>query len=113
FFLRSFSNLSNKGALGLIASNSIAEGGTREVGLEQLKNKGAIIYSARNAEAWPGSANVVTSRVHIYKGAWSNERRLNACLVDYISPYLTSRDNWEPVKLQSNGGLVHQGNVTL
>ncbi|MCE1003809.1 MULTISPECIES: Eco57I restriction-modification methylase domain-containing protein [unclassified Pseudomonas] len=113
FFLRSALVLKPSGVMGLIASNSIAEGGTREVGLEQLKNRGFLICAATSSEVWPGSANVVTSRVHLVKGEWLGERVLNGEKVAYISPYLTSRDNLEPVKISENRGCVHQGSVLL
>ncbi|WP_273166714.1 DNA methyltransferase [Marinobacter sp.] len=113
FFLRSASLLKNSKTMGMIASNSISEGGTREVGLEQLKKNGFEIYQAINSEIWPGSANVVTSRVYLIKGAWLGEKILNGDKVEYISPYLTSRDNWEPVKLTEATGRVYQGSVLL
>lgn len=113
FFLRAGVCVKPGGFIGLIASNSIAEGGTREVGLEQMKNLGFDIYRAYGSEVWPGAANVVTSRVYLRKGTWTASRVLNKKVVEYISPYLTHRNNWEPVKLSRNGGIVHQGNVTL
>lgn len=113
FFLRSEALLQKNKCIGMIACNSIAEGGNRVVGLEQLKVKGLEIYQAVSSDVWPGSANVVTSRVCIYKGKWCGERILNETPVSYISSYLTNRDNWAPKKLPTNGGIVHQGNVTL
>lgn len=113
FFLRASVIVGQDRYFGLIASNSIAEGGTREVGLEQLKNQSFDIYKAYSSEMWPGAANVVTSRVYLRKGPWADNKILNGKIVEYISPYLTHRDNWEPVKLGKNGGIVHQGNVTL
>ena len=113
FFLRSGSLVSSSMYIGLIASNSIGEGGTREVGLEQLKKRGFNIFRAESSEIWPGNANVVTSRVHLVNGLWSGDRNLNSRVVDYISPYLTDRDNWEPVKLEESRGLVFQGSVLL
>ena len=50
--------------------NTIAEGDTREVGLEKLINSGASIFAAYPDEPWPGDAAVVTSRLHINKGDW-------------------------------------------
>ena len=113
FFLRSGSLIRKPGMVGLIASNSISEGGTREVGLEQLKSNGFDIFHARSSEIWPGKANVVTSRVHLTNAKWKGEKILNQEIVRYISPYLTNRDNWEPVKLNKSSGLVHQGSVLL
>jgi hypothetical protein len=113
FFLRAETLLQDNKCIGMIACNSIAEGGNRVVGLDQLIKKGSEIYHAVSSDVWPGSANVVTSRICIYKGRWSGERILNESPVSYISSYLTNRDNWKPKKLLCNGGIVHQGNVTL
>ena len=113
FFLRAASILKKSRVLGMIASNSISEGGTREVGLEQLKKNGFVIYQAINSEVWPGSANVVTSRVYISNGNWLGEKILNGSVVEYISPYLTSRENLKPVKLGNTARRVYQGSVLL
>jgi len=113
FFLRSATLLGKEKVMGLIASNSIAEGGTREVGLEQIKRIGLEIYNATSSEIWPGSANVVTSRVHLINGPWRGKKVLNGHAVKYISPYLTNRENWEPVKLPECSGRVFQGSVLL
>lgn len=113
FFLQSVLLAKNNRCIGLIASKSISEGGTREVGLEQIKNSGCSIFNAKTSEVWPGAANVVTSRVHIYKGIWGGNKKLNNENVVHISAYLSSRNNVEPVKLQQMRGLVFQGSVLL
>jgi hypothetical protein len=113
FFTRSSALLSVKGIFGLLAVNTIAEGDTRDVGLAQLEKMGVSTIAAYADEPWPGSANVVTSRVHAYKGNWIGSRRLNNQPVDYISPYLTSRQVWSPVKLMTNKNLAFQGSVVL
>lgn len=113
FFLRASSLVRKNGCFGLISSNSISEGGTREVGLEQIKGNGFEIIRAKSGDVWPGAANVVTSRVCVCRGSWGGVKILNGETVNYISPYLSTRDNWEPVKLQRNSGLVMQGTVLL
>ena len=113
FLLRAAQLTRSEGTCGLITSNSIAEGGTREVGLENLRTQGCTIYRAISRQAWPGKANVVTSQVYVCKGVWAGIRKLDGRQVDSISAFLTNRDNWEPVKLAENAGLVHQGNVLL
>ena len=113
FFLRIAEVLGVERTTGLIASNSIAEGGTREVGLERIRSTGSTIYRAVSGQVWPGKANVVTSQVYIFKGLWAGLRLLDGKAVTSISAYLTDRDNWEPVKLAVNRGRVHQGSVLL
>src|SRR5690606_8102180 len=69
FFLRAYENLSNGGTLGLIATNTIAQGGTREVGLDYIHERGGVIYRAENDHPWPGSAAVAVNVVHIRRGS--------------------------------------------
>ena len=67
FFRRSFVILRSGGALGLIATNTIAQGDTRSTGLRFICNNGGIIYNATRRYKWPGLAAVVVSVVHILK----------------------------------------------
>ncbi|HFD87384.1 MAG TPA: hypothetical protein ENJ35_06895 [Gammaproteobacteria bacterium] len=113
FFLQVARLCGSMKTFGLIASNSIAEGDTRDVGLEQLVSKSMDIYHAIRSELWPGSANVATSRIHLYKGPWKGKRILDSAVVERISSSLTERDNWNPEKLISNKGLGFQGSVIL
>ena len=52
FFLRSTALLGD-GGIGLIATNTISEGDTREVGLQQLVDHGWSIVRAVKSEPWP------------------------------------------------------------
>ncbi|HDR9192163.1 TPA: ATP phosphoribosyltransferase regulatory subunit, partial [Burkholderia vietnamiensis] len=63
FFMRAWTLLRDGGGFGLLAVNTIAEGDTRQVGLEAMVSAGAIIHAAYPNESWPGKAAVVTSRV--------------------------------------------------
>jgi hypothetical protein len=67
FFRRSFTILRSGGALGLIATNTIAQGDTRSTGLRFICNNGGVIYNATRRYKWPGLAAVVVSVVHIWK----------------------------------------------
>lgn len=98
---------------GLIASNSIAEGDTRDIGLQRLIADHHTVFRAVRSEIWPGAANVATSRVYMYAGKWSGPKYLDGQQVSYISASLSERDNWLPVKLKSNKGIAFQGSVIL
>jgi hypothetical protein len=113
FFLRVATLCRSNSSFGLIASNSIAEGDTRDVGLRQILAKGGVIYHAIRSEIWPGAANVATSRVHIFSGIWHGQKSLDRKPVAHISASLTERANWAPVKLKSNVGIAYQGSVIL
>ena len=111
FFRRAFDTLRDEGCLGLLATNTIAEGDTRQGGLEWLLKHGATIYAAWPNQPWPGSAAVVTSRVHIYKGDWHATRSLLGCPVRHISAYLSSQEDWSPKRLKSNEGKAYIGSL--
>lgn len=65
FFLRAQSLLRQGGTLGLIATNTIAQGDTREVGLDQMVASDFTITRAIQSRTWPAtSANLE------YAGVW-------------------------------------------
>src|SRR5690606_17332614 len=72
FFRRAFGLRGAHGTIGLIATNTIAQGDTRASGLERLVAEGAVIYDATATMQWPGAAAVAVALVHIAKGATSN-----------------------------------------
>jgi very-short-patch-repair endonuclease len=69
FFRRGFTLLRSGGTLGLIATNTIAQGDTRSTGLRFICNNGGMIYNATRRYKWPGLAAVVVSLVHMMKVA--------------------------------------------
>jgi hypothetical protein len=114
FFLQCHALLRPGGIFGLLAVNTIAEGDTRTVGLERLLGSGgATIVSAYPNEAWPGSAAVVTSRVHLARGSWQGEITLNGQPVNYVSAFLSDQEEWTPEKLKANEGKSFQGSIIL
>jgi hypothetical protein len=113
FFLRAWSLLREGGGFGLLAVNTIAEGDTRQVGLEAIVGAGAVIHAAYPNEPWPGKAAVVTSRVHVHKGEWSGERSLLGRPAPFISAFLSDREEWSPERLKANEGLAYQGSIVL
>ncbi len=113
FFLQSFENLRIAGTLGLIATNSIAQGDTRDVGLDFIVQKGNIIF-ATSSTSWPGSAAVIVSLVVVMKGRWDSDRNLNGKLVGFISSFLDEavKDTF-PYVLRSNDKKSHMGTNVL
>lgn len=113
FYLRAFDLLRQGGDFGLLAVNTIAEGDTRQVGLERLVGeKGAVIYAAYPNEPWPGKAAVVTSRVHVRKGEWKNAATLSGRKVTFVSAFLSDQEEWTPKQLKANAGKAFQGCIT-
>ncbi|MBB3571129.1 ATP phosphoribosyltransferase regulatory subunit [Rhizobium sp. BK491] len=113
FFLRVYSLLRDEGGFGLLAVNTVAEGDTRQVGLETMVSGGAAIHAAYPNEPWPGKAAVVTSRVHIHKGEWHGGRSLLGRPTSFISAFLSDHEEWSPKRLKANEGITFQGSIVL
>ena len=63
FFLRALSLISHQGNLGLIATNSIAQGKSREVGLDRMVDDGFVITRSIQSRPWQASATLEYSAV--------------------------------------------------
>ena len=113
FFLRASQLLRPGGTFGLLAVNTIAEGDTRQVGLEALLPQGIALFAARPNFEWPGAAAVVASAVHGMLGTWSGMRRINGKVVPTISAFLSAEDEWSPKPLLVNAGKSFQGSIVL
>lgn len=111
FFRRAFSILRRGGSMGLIATNTIGQGDTRQTGLAAILNEGGSIYRAVKRDQWPNEgAAVVVSIVHVLKGVLAKEAILDQRPVSRISAYLVagSLDHNAP-QLAQNYGKVFQG----
>lgn len=104
FFLRGFSLLSNVGGLALLATNTIAQGDSREVGLDQVVASGGTIVRAIKSRKWPGSANLEVSHVWIRRGTWAGACALDDQRVKGITPQLSppGRVTGHPFPLKEN-----------
>jgi hypothetical protein len=74
FFRRAFTLLRNRGCFGLIATNTVRQGDTRETGLRSILAAGGTIIAARQRLTWPGAAAVVVSVVHVIKAPGPRSR---------------------------------------
>jgi hypothetical protein len=88
FFRRAYQCLRDGGCFGLIATNTVAQGDTREGGLAEILTKGGQIYSAIRRLRWPGQAVVVVSIVHVSKNAEVSPVSLDREPVSRISAFL-------------------------
>lgn len=61
YFLLRNSSLSNRGRIGIIATNSIAENQAQRVGIRQISQHGWDIYRADKSRKWPGTAAIQVS----------------------------------------------------
>ena len=90
FMLRAADLLCDGGQFGIITTNTIAEGDTREVGLDQLVASEIMIPRAVRSCKWPGSASLEIAQVWGRKGCWDGDYWLDGRAVSTITPYLTS-----------------------
>ena len=113
FFRRAFGLLRPAARLGLIATNTIGQGDTRESGLRALIDAGGAISRATRRLPWPGEAAVVVSVVHVVKGAVASPL-LDGRQVRRISAYLVEGDlDASPARLAANAGKSFQGMILL
>jgi len=113
FFLRALELLKDNGCFGLIATNTIAQGDTREVGLDQIIGDGASLYHALPSMKWPGKANLEVAVAHTYKGVWGGKRTLSERDVQQISAFLDDGTaSGKPFRLAANAGKGYIGCFT-
>jgi hypothetical protein len=110
FFRSCFDLLRPGGSLGLIATNTIAQGDTRSSGLRWIGLNDGTIYAARKRYKWPGVAAVVVSVVHLLKGAYMGTKLLDKRPVHQITAFLFANGGHEnPKQLVANGGKSFLG----
>ncbi|MBQ0866350.1 DNA methyltransferase [Streptomyces sp. RK75] len=118
FFLRAYELLSQGGGLGLIATNTVAQGDTRNVGLDQLAANGFTITRAIQSRSWSAaSANLE------YAAVWGSRgpvdpgvlRVADGIEVKRISTLLEPGGQVEgdPVRLAENAEVAFQGCIVL
>uniref|UniRef100_UPI001EF36E9D BREX-1 system adenine-specific DNA-methyltransferase PglX n=1 Tax=Halomicronema sp. CCY15110 TaxID=2767773 RepID=UPI001EF36E9D len=114
FFRRSFALLRQKGSLGLIATNTIAQGDTRSSSLRFISKNGGIIYNARKRVRWPGLASVMISIINIWKGDYQGMKFLDGIPTPQITAFLFSKGgNDDPEILRQNAGKGFIGSYIL
>ncbi len=114
FFRHAFSLLRPHGCMGLIATNTIGQGDTRNGGLCWICNHNGSIYSAQRRFAWPGQAAVIVSVVWVAKEALLGPFDLDGRSVPIITAYLFHAGGHEsPACLESNAGKCFIGSYVL
>lgn len=136
FFLRAAALTRWGGDFGLIATNTLAQGDTREVGLLQLEAF-CDIRAAWTDVPWSGDATVATSQTVLRKGKtrrmafqtaplnlestdmgtalhYAGHLQLNDQAVAYLSSFLIDGEQaWEARPLQANAGKAFIGSYVL
>ncbi len=118
FLLRASSLLTGRGNLGVIATNTVAQGDTHEVGLDQLVARGFTITRSVQSRVWPAaSANLEYAAVW---GTCSDVATGVQCVADdvgveRISTLLEPAGQFggHPVRLAENAGIAFIGCYVL
>jgi hypothetical protein len=118
FFLRAMRLLTGHGTLGLIATNTIAQGDTREVGLDAMVEDGFTITRAIQSRSWPAaSANLEYAAVWGTRASIpsSVKRVVSESEVAKISTLLEANGRVEglPIVLMENKRMAFIGSYVL
>ena len=112
FFLRA-TTLSR--GFGFLATNTIAQGDTSEVGLAQIVDGGWAIHRAVSSTPWPGRASLEIAKVWAIRTDWGGSCNLDNVNVSGINEMLSadSRSEWRKETLGLNRSKGFIGSVIL
>jgi hypothetical protein len=116
FFLRAFSLLTQDGNLGLIATNTVWQGDTRQVGLKQIVRDGFTIVRCIQSRSWPvASANLEYAAVWGTRGGVARNvpRIADDMPVEHICTLLEPGPDIDPVRLTENTRIAFIGCYVL
>jgi hypothetical protein len=115
FFLRATGLIRQNGMSAMLATNTIAQGDTREVGLDQITSAGWTIPRAISSRKWPGEANLEVAHIWLRHGGWHGPFLLNDSVVGNITAFLTTpgKTQGKPYQLAANSGNSFQGSIVL
>lgn len=115
FFLQATQITRVEGACAFIATNTIAQGDTREAGLDQIVADGWAIPQAIPSRKWPGEASLEIAQVWLRNGEWKREYVLDDKVVSGITPFLTipGKAEGNPFVLNANAKKSFIGSYVL
>jgi hypothetical protein len=115
FFLRAGDLLGAGGGFGLLATNTIAQGDTREVGLGVMVDDRLTITRATRSRPWPGMASLEVAEVWARRNGWNGGMWLDGVATTGITSHLAppGRVVGEPHRLAINAGRSFQGSIVL
>lgn len=102
-------------SLGFLATNTIAQGDTSEVGLTQIIDGGWTIHDAVSSTTWPGDATLEIAKVWATAAPWAGDHTLDGRTVVGIDEmlYPQSRSGWRKQRLVANADQAIQGSNVL
>jgi hypothetical protein len=111
FFLRASQLVYQDGQFALLATNTIAQGDTREIGLDQILASGCNMIRAISSQKWPGTASLQVACIWIRRSNWHGLCLLDEKPVTGISPLLSALETTynKPYGLCANSGIAFKG----
>jgi hypothetical protein len=110
FIRRAFDLARKSGTAGLVTTNSICQGDTRQIGLAQLVAQGGQIFGANTTVRWPGISSTEISQVWFAKGRVDPPFILDGKeVVEITSSLGLSIPERMPDALASNQNLAFEG----
>lgn len=108
FALRARRLVNPAGTIGMVGTNTLAQGDTREVGLDQLVSDDVTIYDAVKSMPWPSKSAALECCV-----VWATPARVQfrRGLTSSLDP--PSRVSGAPKELAANRGIAFQGSNIL
>ena len=102
-------------SFGYLATNTIAQGDTSEVGLTQLIDTGWQIHRAISSTTWPGEATLEIAKVWATAHPWSGQHVLDGRPVVGIDEmlYPLPRSAWRKQRLAENANRSFVGSYVL
>jgi hypothetical protein len=103
-------------SFGLLATNSIAQGDSSEVGLAQIIDGGWTIYRAASSLGWPGAESVEIAEVWASRNiTWDTDPCLDGRSVRAIDEmlYQRPRSGWRKQRLGENADSAFIGSYVL
>lgn len=98
-------------SIGTLATNTVSQGDTREVGLRELVDAGWHIQRAVKSEPWPNEATLEIAKVWLWSSAWTGLSHVEGISVGHITTQLDTggRATGTPNTLRACSGLSFQG----
>jgi hypothetical protein len=105
FLLRADKLLNKSGTFGMITTDTIAQGDTREVGLDFLVSS-CHLFKANPSQKWPGTASVMISLIWGTHKNWEGDHFIGSIKTDGITAFLTTPEDipGKPYVLSENSG---------
>lgn len=112
YFLRRAAMVSD--SFGLLSTNTISQGDTREVGLDPLIQEGRL-HRAYASSRWPGTAAVYVAKLWWWRASWDGGSYLDGVPVPGIDAdlYPTGDVRGRPFPLSAQVGVAGVGQVVL